>query len=92
VHKKALLIIAACLVIVLAASLFTWYTLCSQNNLKQIDRNFDSQKEETALTTAESINYSQITMLNRFQSSSNPNTYLDYDYANFSIETNQPIN
>ncbi|MGD6809361.1 MAG: hypothetical protein ACQCN3_06640 [Candidatus Bathyarchaeia archaeon] len=82
-HKKALLIIATCLVIVLAASLFTWYTLCSKTNLKQIDRNFNSQKEETALTTAESINYSQITTLNRFHSSSNPDTYSDYEYANY---------
>jgi hypothetical protein len=84
-HKKALPIVAACLIIVIAASSVTWYFLCPQNlkYTRYIDRSFSSPKEETALTTAESINYSQIISQGRFQESSNPETYSDYVYANF---------
>lgn len=83
-HKKALLTIALCVVIVVGA-LFTWHFLGPQNMkyTKNIDRSFVSLKEETALTTAESIDYSKIIFLSRFQDSASPDTYKDYVYANF---------
>ena len=91
-HKKALLILAGCLVIIVAASLITWHYFTPQETSKyekNINRNFNSQQEENALKAAEAINYSNITSLNRFQDSSNPEdyrnprTYLDYTYAHF---------
>jgi hypothetical protein len=92
-HKKALLIIAAGLIIVVAASLLTWHSLFSQQDTPKyktlIDRSFGTSQEENALKAAEAVNYSNITATERFQGSGNPEdyrnpgAYLDYTYANF---------
>jgi hypothetical protein len=92
VHKKALLIIAVCAVAVIVMSLFVWIQFhpeISNKYKKSIVRNFDNQDEETALSAAESINYSAIVSLERFDGSSDPEsylhpgTYLAYTSANF---------
>ena len=91
-HKKALLIIAVCAVAVIIMSLFIWIQFhpeISHKYEKSIVRNFDNQNEETALSAAESINYSAIVSLERFDGSSDPEaylhpgTYLSYTSANF---------
>ena len=91
-HKKALLIIAVCTVAVIVMSLFVWIQFHPEiphKYEKSIVRNFDTQDEERALLAVESINYSAIVSLERFDGSSdpeaylNPGTYLAYTSANF---------
>ena len=91
-HKKALLIIAVCAVAVIVMSLFVWIQFHPEiphKYEKSIVRNFVNQDEETALSAAESINYSAIVSLERFDGSSDPETYLHpgtylaYTSANF---------
>ena len=89
-HKKILLIIAVCII---AVSLISCKVLAppqiSIKHERTIVRNFDNQDEERALSVAESINYSAIFALERFDGSSDPEaylhtgTYLEYTYANF---------
>ncbi len=81
-RKKTLVILAVCMVAVVAMSYFTWSQLFPQTPQRyerNIARNVDNQEEESALVAAESINYSAITSLERFSGSSDP----EYTYANF---------
>ena len=91
-RKKAVLILAVCMVALVATSLFIWSLLfpqIPQRYERNIARNIDNHEEESVLTAAESINYSAITSLERFDASSdpeaylNPGTYLAYTCANF---------
>ncbi len=91
-HKKTLVILAVCMAALVAMSYFTWSQLfpqIPQRYERNIARNVDNQEEESALVAAESVNYSTITSLERFDGSSdpqaylNPGTYLEYTYANF---------
>ncbi len=87
-HKKTLLILAVCIVALVVTSLLIWNLLFMKYE-RNIARNFDNQEEERALTVAESINYSAIVALERFDGSSDPEAYLhrgiylEYTYANF---------
>jgi hypothetical protein len=92
VHKKTILILAVCMVALVVTSLLMWSLLhpqIPQKYEKTIARNIDNQEEESALTAAESINYSAIVSLERFDGSSDPEaylhpgTYLAYTGANF---------
>jgi len=87
-----ILFLAVSLVILVAVSLLSWNLL----NLdippkydKKIARNIDNPEEKSALTVAETINYSEISSLERFVGSNNPqdylhpDTYLAYTGANF---------
>jgi hypothetical protein len=97
VRKKALLILAVCLVAIASASLLSRTVLDTQNQQKyeiNVVRSFSSQDEKKALSQAESINYSDITSLERLHGSSDPQdylrpgTYLSYTYADYiDIET-----
>lgn len=80
------------MVALVVTSLLMWNLLhpqIPQKYERTIARNIDNQEEESALTTAESINYSAISSLERFDGSSDPEaylhpgTYLAYTYANF---------
>jgi len=91
-HKKLILILAVGIVALVATSLVIWSLTTPQVHPryeKSILRNFGNHEEETALTTAESINYSAISSYERFDGSSepeaylHPSTYLAYTYANF---------
>ncbi len=91
-RKKTFLVLAVCMVALVATSLLMWNLLhpqIPQKYEKNIARNVDSQEEENALTAAESINYLAISSLERFDGSSDseaylhPGTYLAYIYANF---------
>lgn len=89
-HKKRVLIFAVCLVSLIVISLLIWdSTQIHLKYQKSISRNIDNQEEETALSTAESINYSSILLKERFIGSSgpeaylHPGTYLTYTQANF---------
>ncbi len=91
-HKKAFLIIAVCAVAVIVMSLFVWIQFHPEiphKYEKSVVRNFDNQDEKTALSAAESINYSAIISLERFDGSSDPEaylhpgTYIAYTSANF---------
>lgn len=90
--RKKLLIFSALLIAVLLAASFLVLSLLSSpllSKYEKISRNFELQEEENALTVAESINYSNIVSLERFDGSSDPQdyleprTYLSYTYANF---------
>lgn len=93
--KKTLLILTGCILVLTFASIFIWELLnpqipqIAQKYEKNIVRNLDNQEEERALAAAESLNYSAIVSLERFDGSSdpqaylNPSTYLAYTYANF---------
>jgi len=92
VRKKKILILAVCMVVLVIASLFVWNVLSQYSPPKcerNISRNLNNQEEESALTAAESINYSAIVSQERFDGSSdpqaylNPGTYLAYTSANF---------
>ncbi len=91
-QRKTLVILAACLVAVAATSILSWNMLQPQNPPKyekNIARDFDSHEEEEALAAAESCNYSDISSLERFDNSKDPegylhpDTYISYTYANF---------
>ena len=91
-RKKALLIIAVCAMALAVTFLFVWVQFHPEIPHKyerKIARNIDNQEEERALLTAESINYSDISSLERFDGSSDPEaylhpgTYLAYTGANF---------
>lgn len=94
-RKKPLLILALCMVALVIASLLIWNLYnpynpqVSRRYERNIVRNFDNQEEERALAVAESINYSDIVSLERFDGPSDPEvylhpgTYLTYTYANF---------
>ncbi len=80
------------MVALVASSLLIWNLLNPQipyKYEKTITRNFDSQEEENALSTAESTNYSAIVLKERFVGSSDPDaylhpgTYLEYTSANY---------
>jgi len=80
------------MVVIVALSLLTWNLLnppMAPKYEKIITRNVDSQAEERVLAAAESINYSDICSLERFDGSSDPEaylhpgTYLAYTFANF---------
>ena len=90
--KKRLLILGVCMAAIVVTSLFLWDWLSPQipwKFEKSISRNFDNQEEERALAAVESINYSAIVSLERFDGSSDPEaylhpgTYLSYTWANF---------
>ena len=90
-HKKGILILVVSLVAIVALSLFTWnlFSQIPQKYEKNITRNFENSEEQTALTEAESIDYSTITSLERFSGTINPEDYLNsnsdisYTSANF---------
>ena len=88
-RKKTFLILAVAIVVI---SLIIWDLLnpqIPQKYEKNIARNVDGQEQESMLTAAETINYSAICSLERFDGSSdpeaylNPTTYLAYTGANF---------
>ena len=88
-HKKTLLILAVAIIV---TSLIVWDLLhpqISQKYEKNISRNVDNQEQERVLAAAETINYSAICSLERFDGSSDPevylhpSTYLAYTGANF---------
>ena len=72
-----------------AGLLFWESTLIHEKYQKTITQNAESPEEETALRTAEALNYSSILSKERFLGSTDPNsylhpgTYLTYTYANF---------
>lgn len=91
-HKKLFLILALCIVSLVVTSLLIWNFLSPQIPQKyerNIVRYLDNQEEERALNVAESINYTAIASLERFDGSKDPEaylhpgTYLAYTYANF---------
>jgi hypothetical protein len=78
-RKKSLLILVVCMVALVVTSLLIWNLLhpqIPQKYERTIARNLDNQEEESALTAAESINYSAIVSLERFVGSSDPEAYL----------------
>jgi hypothetical protein len=92
VHRKALLIVAVCVIALTVITLLDWDTLFPRIPRKyerNIARNFSTQEEERATITAESLNYSAIVNSTRFRGSSDPEaylhtgTYLEYTSANF---------
>jgi len=92
VGKKVPLIVAVGAVALIVISLFVWVQFHPESPHKYeraIARNFDTQEEEKALSAAESINYSAISSLERFDGSSDSEaylhsgTYLAYTGANF---------
>ncbi len=92
VRRRTLLIVAVCSVALVVVSLFVWTNFGQQIPLKyerSINRNFNCQEEEQAISVAESVNYSDVISLNRFDGPSDiesylhPGTYLSYTYANF---------
>jgi hypothetical protein len=85
--------LALCLAAVVAVSYFTWSQFflpqLADRYGRNIVRSVDNLEEENALAATEAINYSAITLLERFVGSSDPQdylhpgTYLAYTYANF---------
>ena len=90
--KKMTIIFTVLIATAIAVSYLTWDLLNPQipnKYIKNIVRNFDSTQEENALQTAETLNYSTITSMKRFDGSSdpeaylNPETYIEYTCSNF---------
>jgi hypothetical protein len=80
------------MVAMVVAPLLIWHPFTPQIPQKyerSIVRNFNNQEEESALNAAESVNYSAIVSMERFDGSRDPEaylhpgTYLAYTYANF---------
>ncbi len=87
-RRKTLLIIAVCIVALVATSLFLWNPLHPQIPLKyerNIHRAIDNQEEANALIAAETANYSAIFSIERFHGSSEPAAYFNPD--NYPAET-----
>jgi hypothetical protein len=91
-RKKTLMIVVACAIVLVVASLFVWtlsHAAIPQKYERTIARNIDSPEEENTLAAVESVNYSAIFSTERFEGSSDPEaylhsgTYLAYTYANF---------
>ncbi len=91
-RRKALLIMAVFAITMIVISSFVWANLHSEIPHKYertINRSFDNQEEENALLAAESMNYSAISSIERFDGSSDPEAYLHpgayiaYTRANF---------
>jgi len=91
-NKKNLLTISVFIVVLVIISSLLWSVLFPQIPLKYektITRNFDNSEEQSAITAAESIDYSSITSLERFGGSDDsenylhPSTYISYAHANF---------
>lgn len=91
-RKILLILVAVCVITVVAASLLVWHLNSSppaSSYQKSINRNLGSHDETNALYTAESIDYLTILSTERFSGSSNPQDYLNpgsylaYTYANF---------
>jgi hypothetical protein len=81
-RKKTLPLLAVCMVALVGLSFLTWNLLNPQIAHKyerNISRNFSNQQEENALTAAETINYSAITALERFDASSDPEAFVHSD-------------
>ncbi len=89
-HKKCLLILTACFIILIVTSLLIFNSpKIPQKYQMNISRNIENPEEEVALRTAENINYSTIISKERFVGSTasdsylHPGTFLTYTQANF---------
>lgn len=90
--NRKILILAVCLITLVAVSIFAWNLLnpdIPPKYEKNITRNVNNFEEENALTVAETVDYSKILSIERFVGLSNPqdylhpDTYLAYTGANF---------
>ncbi len=92
-RRRTIVITAVIILVVVILFAFTLNALIfpqiQQKYEINIDRNTDSQTQEDALAAAESINYSDVTNLERFNGPIDPEdylkpkTYLAYTFANY---------
>lgn len=92
-RKKTAALLALFIAVLIIVPLLTWNILRDSQDTQRYEqnivRNFNNQEEENALKTAESINYTAVSLMQRFEGSSDPEnylhpgTYLDYTCANF---------
>jgi hypothetical protein len=89
VRKRTIMIAALAALVIVVLSAFTINVLFLWIYEIHINRNVDDQTEENVLASAESINYTEATKLDRFNGPKDPEdylhpkSYLAYTFANF---------